>query len=191
VSNDYRGRRLPIKRAILSFCIAACPALGAENGGKTLVTELVSHWQASKKLSLAVAEALPADSYLPFKPSDTSWNFADEMGSLALTNVLLCSLATHTRAPQSFQAAFDRPMSHDKAETIRSLKTAYDYCIDGITAMNDAGLLETAVVAGHQETKLDIFWNALGHATHRLGQAEMYLRLKNIKPPETGPNYEF
>ena len=57
--------------------------------------------------------------------------------------------------------------------------------------MNDADLLKTAVFAGRSEPKLDIFWEAYAHATHGLGKADVYLRLKGITPPDTGPRYEF
>jgi len=177
--------------ALCVMCMVVSPVIRAENGSKTLVNDLVKHWQTSKGLSLAVAEAMPGEAYRPFTPSDREWNFTDEMGALALASVLSCSLAIHTRVPERFQSAFDRPMDHTKAGTMESLRVAYDYCIDGLTKMADADLLEMAVFAGHRATKFDIFWNAIAHATHRLGQAEMYLRLKGITPPDTGLKYEF
>jgi len=57
--------------------------------------------------------------------------------------------------------------------------------------MGDAELFEIAVISGHRATRFDILWNAISHATHRLGQAEMYLRSKGINPPDTRPKYEF
>lgn len=177
--------------ALFAICLAAGPAAAAENGGKTLVDDLVKHWQASKKLALDVAGVMPADAYRPFKPSDTAWSFADDIGGAALLNVLACSLATHTKAPQPFQSAMDHPMDHSKAGTIEALTVAYDYCIAGLSTMDDRALLEMATYAGHPAMKLDIYWNALAHATHRLGEADLYLREKNIKPPDTGPQYQF
>jgi hypothetical protein len=82
--------------ALIAIWLAASNTLTGQGGSKTLVNDLVKHWQASKKLSLAVAEAAPADAYRPFKSSSSEWNFADEMGSLALANVLSCSSALHT-----------------------------------------------------------------------------------------------
>jgi hypothetical protein len=100
-----------MKQIALSLtCLIVSPIFGAETGDKTLVDDLVKHWQTSKSLSLAVADAMPGQAYRPFKPSDSEWNFADEMGSLALVNVLSCTMAFHTEAPKRFQSAFDQLM---------------------------------------------------------------------------------
>lgn len=170
------------------MCIAFSPTLFAQNRSQILVHDLVKHWQTSKSLSLAVAEAMPEDAYRPFKPSDPEVNFADVIGTIALQNVLICSGAFNTRAPERFQSAFDRPMDHTKISMLQNLKVAYDFCIDGLTRIDDRDLLE---MAGHRETTFDRLWNAIAHATHLLGQAEVYLRLRGAKPPDTGPKYEF
>jgi hypothetical protein len=145
-----------------------------------LVDDLVKHWQASKKLTLADAEAAPGDAYRPFNASSSEWNFADEMGGLALATILSCSSALHTKAPARFQSALDRPMDHSKTGTVESLRVAYNYCIDGLATMDDASLMEMAPFAGHPAMRFDILWNAHAHAIYRLGEAEMYLRLKGI-----------
>src|ERR1700719_708914 len=87
--------------------------LNAQDAGKNLIDDLVKHWQISKKLSLAVAQAMPEDAYA-FKAPNAALGFADQMGNLALVNVLTCSVAFGTRAPDQFQTAFDRPMDSTK-----------------------------------------------------------------------------
>jgi hypothetical protein len=166
--------------------------LAGQGASKTLVNDLVKHWQASKKLTLTVAEAAPAEAYRPFNSSSGEWNFADEMGSLALANFLSCSLALHTEAPARFQSALDRPMDHSKTGTVKSLRVADDYCIDGLATMDDASLMEMAAFAGHTAIRFDILWNANAHAIYRLGEAEMYLRSKGIiTDTKAGASYEF
>lgn len=161
----------------------------AEDATKTLVNDLVKHWQISKNLSLAVAQAMPADAY-SFKAPNVEWGFADQMGNLALVNVL-CTRALGTRAPEQFQSAFDRPMDSSKAGVMKSLTVAYDYCIDGLKQMNDTDLFKMAVFAGHLEPRFDIFWEGYAQSAYGLGKAEIYLRLEAITPPDTGPRYEF
>jgi len=82
-------------------------------------------------------------------------------------------------------------MDSTKTGIATSLTVAYDYCIDGLKQMNDADLFKMAVIAGRSESKLDIFWGAYAHATHGIGKADVYLRLKGIAPPDTGPRYQF
>jgi hypothetical protein len=170
----------------LGFCLGHL--LYAEDASRTVVDDLVKHWQISKDLSLAVAKAMPEDDY-SFKPPK-AW-FADQMGNIALFNVLACTMALGTRAPERFQSAFDRPMDLTKTGVMKSLTVAYDYCIDGLKQLNDADLFKMAVFSGRSKPRFDIFWEAYAHATHGLGKAEIYLRLKGITSPNAGPSYEF
>jgi hypothetical protein len=172
----------------LSLCVGH--RLPAEDASRTIVGDLVKHWQISKNLSLAVTKAMPEVDY-SFKPPNAEFGFADQLGNIALSNVLSCTMALGTRAPERFQSSFDRPMDLTKAGITTSLTVAYDYCIDGLKLMTDADLLKMAGFAGRSESKLDIFWGAYAHATHGLGKAEVYLRLKGIAPPDTGPRYEY
>ena len=187
-----------LKRQSISIQLVALGVLGiwaahllhAQEASRAVVDDLVKHWQVSKDLSLAVAKAMPEADY-SFKPANAEFGFADQMGNIALVNVLSCTMALGTRAPERFQSAFDKPMDSTKAGIAKSLTVAYDYCIDGLKQMNDADLLRMAVIAGRSESKLDIFWGAYAHATLGLGKADVYLRLKGITPPDTGPRYQF
>jgi hypothetical protein len=176
--------------ALCVLGIRAAHPLHAQEASRAVVDDVAKHWQISKDLSLAVAKAMPEADY-SFKPPNAEFGFADQMGNIALFNVLSCTRALGSRAPERFQSMFDKPMDSTKAGVTTSLTVAYDYCIDGLKRMNDADLLKTAVFAGRSESKLDIFWGAYAHATDGLGKADVYLRLKGITPPDTGPRYEF
>ncbi len=167
-----------------------------EDAGKSRVNDLAKHWQILETLSLAVAEAIPEDAYsskVPSAEADPHVRGPYEMGSLALANVLSCAMALGTPAPARFQSAFDRPMDSTKTAVTKNLTVAYDYCIDGLKQMTDTDLFAMAArgFKGHPATKFDIFWDAYAHAAHALGQADLYLRLKGITPPDTGPRFEF
>ena len=56
--------------ALCALCAVVCQVAFAQEGGKTLVNELIGHWETSKSLSLAVAAAMPDDSY-SFKATAT------------------------------------------------------------------------------------------------------------------------
>ena len=183
------------KNRSISMQLTALCALGfflshglyAEDA-KTLVNDLMKHWRVSKSLSLAVAEAMPAGAY-SFKPLSAESGFADQLGNVALVNVLSCARALGTRAPERFQSAFDGPIDSTKTGIMKSLTVAYDYCLDGLEQMNDADLFKMAVSKASQD--LDKQLGRYARAVHGLGRAEIYLRLKGIPPPDTGPRYEF
>jgi hypothetical protein len=189
----YRKFRNLIPCALMLFLSrTSC----ADDASKILPGDLVKHWQVLKSLSLEVARAIPEDAYTPkatLAESDPSEMGPFEMGALALENVLSCSVALGTPAPARFQSAFDRPMDSTKSGVIKSLTLAYDYCIDGFNQIEAADLFRLAPrgFKGHPAMKFDIVWDAFAHAAHRLGKAEMYLRLKGISPPDVGPKFDF
>jgi len=170
--------------------------LCAEDASKILAGDLAKHWQVLKTLSLDVAQAIPENAYTAkaaLAESDPNEMGPFELGALALENVLSCSSALGTGVPARFQSALDRPMDSTRTGVITNLTVAYDFCIDGLNQINDTDLFKAALrsLKGHPATKFDIVWDAFAHATHRLGKAEMYLRLKGITPPDVGPRFAF
>ena len=170
--------------------------LCAEDARKILAGDLAKHWRLLKSLSLDVAHAIPENAYTPkaaLAESDPSEMGPFELGTLALETVLSCSIALDTPAPARFQSALNRPMDFTKTGVTMNLTVAYDFCIDGLNQTNDTDLFKTSSrgYKGHPAMKFDIFWDAFAHAAHRLGKAEMYLRLKGITPPAVGPRFDF
>jgi uncharacterized damage-inducible protein DinB len=149
-------------------------AQGSDN--KAMVTAMVKHWEASKDLSLAVANAMPDGDYA-FKATPAEMTFGQQMNHLAAGNGNYCSAAMGTKNPIG-KAADDT-----KATALKNITTAYDFCIDGIKEMTDADLLKTVSMHGSSITKFELFWGGFTHAAHHRGQAEVYLRLKGVTPP--------
>jgi uncharacterized damage-inducible protein DinB len=166
--------------ALCALSAIVCQIAFAQDSGKALVNELVSHWETSKSLSLAVAEAMPEASY-SFKATEPEMSFGGQMNHIAAANGSYCSAAIGTKSP------IGKPADDTKATATKNLTTAYDYCIDGLKEMTDADL-QTKVKRGKSEvTKFELFWGGFTHAAHHRGQAEVYLRLKGVTPPQ----YEF
>jgi uncharacterized damage-inducible protein DinB len=164
------------KLALGALCAALSQIAFAQDAGKTLVNELAKHWEASKSLSLAVADAMPEDSY-SFKATDAEMSFGGQMNHLALANASYCSVAIGSKSPLS------KPADDTKATVTKNLTAAYDYCIDGLKEMSDADLQKTVTRNGNQISKFELFWGGFTHAAHHRGQAEVYLRLKGVTPP--------
>jgi uncharacterized damage-inducible protein DinB len=162
-----------------TFCIfallAAQFALGQE-AGKTLVGEMTKHWENSKSLSLAVADAMPADAY-SFKATDAEMTFGEQINHIALANGNYCAAAIGVKNP------ITKPEDVSKATAIKNLTASYDFCLDGLSKADDKGLQETVTRGGAAVSKFELFWGGFTHAAHHRGQAEVYLRLKGITPP--------
>jgi uncharacterized damage-inducible protein DinB len=162
----------------LSF--SAFPALPhADTPGGKVVNELVKHWTSSKELSLAVANAMPDADY-SFKASPGEMSFGEQMNHIAGANSHYCSAAAGTKGPLAGEKLSD----NSKAAAIKNLSAAYDYCIDSIKESSDASLQKSVSSGGNSTTPFELFWGGFTHSAHHRGQAEVYLRLKGITPPE-------
>jgi uncharacterized damage-inducible protein DinB len=162
--------------ALFSLCAVICQIAFAQEGSKTLVNELINHWENSKALSLAVAAAMPDDSF-SFKAADAEMTFGGQLNHIAAANGSYCAAAIGTKSP------LGKPADETKATATKNLTTAYDYCIDGLKEMTDADLQKTVKRGGADVSKFELFWGGFTHAAHHRGQAEVYLRLKGVTPP--------
>jgi hypothetical protein len=100
----YERRRKLIPCALIFFISST---LSAQDARRDLARDLVKHWQILKSLSLEVAHAIPAGAYTPkaaLAESDPNKIGPFEMGSVAVENVLSCSLALSRPAPARFHS---------------------------------------------------------------------------------------
>ncbi len=142
-----------------------------------MVSALVKHWQASKELTLAVANAMPDDGY-SFKATQAEMSFGEQMNHIAQADANYCSAAFGEKP------SMEKPADNTKATATKNLTAEFDYCIAGIQKMTDADLEKTVSRGGKSITKFELLWGGFTHTAHHRGQAEVYLRLKGITPPD-------
>jgi uncharacterized damage-inducible protein DinB len=66
---------------------------------------------------------------------------------------------------------------------VQFIKDAFEFCNKAITEM-PASRMDTVVgPANRNLTGSEWLWSYFTHTAHHRGQAEVYLRLKGIKPP--------
>jgi len=162
-----------------SFCILALMATHfalAQESGKVIVGEMMKHWESSKSLSIAVADAMPADAY-SFKATDAEMSFGEQINHIAAANGSYCSAALGVKNP------ITKPEDSSKATAIKNLTASYDFCMGGLAKLDDKSLQETISRNGAVVSKFELFWGGFTHAAHHRGQTEVYLRLKGITPP--------
>ncbi len=162
--------------AILALSVSSIGLVYAQDS-RALVDAMVKHYQASKDLSLAVAEAMPADDY-SFKATDPEMSFGQQMNHIAAANANYCAAGLETKSP------LGKLEDASKAAAVKNLNVAFDFCLDGLKKLTDAGLMKTVGSGAHQRTVFEAFWGGFTHTAHHRGQAEVYLRLKGITPPE-------
>jgi uncharacterized damage-inducible protein DinB len=156
---------------IMALC-AVCSfiALGNDSAG-----EYSRHFTALSKLSVAVAQAMPDESY-GYRPHPDSMTFGELMSHIATTNYQFCAGLKDTAAPSM-------PAAAGKQSVVKFLSDSFDYCSAVIPALTEAQL---AAVHNSPDGRLsgkEILLALYVHVAHHRGQAEIYLRNNGIKPP--------
>ena len=166
-----------MKLPVILAVFVSCFGLASAQDSHALVDAMVKHYQSSRELTLAVADAMPAENY-SFKATDAEMSFGEQMNHIANANVNYCATAMDAKSP------FGKLEDASKAAAVKNLNTAYDFCIEGLKKINDAGLTRMVGAVGRQTTAFERFWGGFTHTAHHRGQAEVYLRLKGITPPQ-------
>ena len=138
--------------------------------------EFAKHWTIAKELTLAVAEAMPAENY-DFKPNPEEMSFGEQIAHIGAANYSYCARMSNAKSP------FVKPEKYDKATVMKLVGDSFDYCGEAIGPLSDAQLNEMRGPEGRQTSVRELTEGVLMHMAHHRGQVEVYLRLKNIKPP--------
>lgn len=154
--------KLYLGLAIAGLCLA--PAFAADEG-------FLKHWSTAKELTLAVADAMPAVGY-SFKPNPDEMSFGEQMVHIANANYNYCTRITGGKSP------FKKPETIDKSTAVKLLGDSFDYCTEIFQGVKDPD------AAGKPMTPREVMLGAYAHMAHHRGQAEVYLRVKGIKPPQ-------
>jgi uncharacterized damage-inducible protein DinB len=159
--------------------MAAAASGPAENDFKALFAK---HWQVAKEFTLAVAEAMPAEGY-HFKPNPEELSFGQLMIHIAAQNSDSCASATGTK-PIDGLSSTAWPATTDRQTAIKFLTLSFDKCAKDLDAMPpEQWNKEVYKVRGQPVLASEALWYTFTHTAHHRGQAEVYLRVKNIKPP--------
>lgn len=171
------------KLTILAAALAiAAPIFAADEGAM-----FAKHWQTSRDFTLAVAQAMPAADY-NFKPNEAEMSFGKVMVHIALANNRAFAAVSGLKVPdppEKIMAAYKDPKGgvFEKEATVQFLRDSFDFCTKALAEITPEKLdAMTGSMSGRER-----LWAYFTHTAHHRGQAEVYLRMKNIKPPD----YEF
>ena len=157
--------------ALVAVAFSASQALALPAG------EYATHFSALSQLSVAVAQAMPAEKYT-FRPHPESMTFGELMLHIASTNYAFCAGLKDSDAPQS--AA---PAATDKDGVVKFLAASFDYCSTIIPNLSEAQLTQPHNSPDGRLPGREVLLALYIHVAHHRGQAEIYLRDNGIKPP--------
>jgi uncharacterized damage-inducible protein DinB len=170
---------------ILFALIAAAISAPAQT---TVKDALAKHWKASGEFTLAVADAMPADGY-SFRPNPVEMSFGEVMAHIALANEGACANASGLPKPGLPAALTDWSKAGLKVDVpkdvaVAFMKESFAFCDKAVAAMTPERLDTVEGPPARNLTGFEWLWAYFTHTAHHRGQAEVYLRLKGIKPPD-------
>lgn len=157
--------------------LTVCVSLLTSTVSASAAGEYDKHFAALNQLSVAVAEAMPAESY-SFRPHPESMTFGELMMHIASTNYAFCAGLKDTKAPP------DPSLSPtDKDGVVKFLSSSFSYCAGIIPNLSEDQLSTVHDSPDGRLPGREILLAMYVHVAHHRGQAEIYLRDKGIKPP--------
>jgi uncharacterized damage-inducible protein DinB len=138
-------------------------------------------WKSSIAFTMVVAEAMPEDGYSYIPPSTATpveRNYAGEMIHIGQFNAGMFGRVSGMKAPEPPAKG-----TTDKAAVIKYLQESSEFCAKALDAITAEQLDKSVTVGKYQMTGREAMEGAYAHMAHTRGQAEVYLRLKNILPP--------
>ncbi len=172
-----------MKTHFLLFALLALPAL-AQNPIKDA---LVKHWKTSGEFTLAVANAMPAESYT-FRPNPEEMSFGQLMAHIGGANLNACANASGMERPApppkiAEYAKNTQKTEVDKETAVQFLAASFDFCNQAVANITPERLHTVVGPPARNLTGFEWLWSYFTHTAHHRGQAEVYLRVKGIKPP--------
>lgn len=169
---------------LLTLLAASIPVFGQT----TQKDILMKHWKASGEFTLAVANAMPADGYT-FRPTPEEMSFGELMAHIAAADRGACANASGLTAPAlpakiSVWAKDSLKVDVDKETAVQFLKDTFEFCDKAITEMPASRMDTIEGPPNRNLTGSEWLWAYFTHTAHHRAQAEVYLRLKGIKPPD-------
>ena len=154
----------------------------------TVKDSLVAHWKTTGEFTIAVASAMPAGDYT-FRPNPVEMSFGELMAHIAAVNLDACTNASGlTRPalpPKIAEWSKDTvKVEVDKETAIAFLRDSFAFCNQAVASMTPERMDSIVGPANRHLTGFEWLWAYFTHTAHHRGQAEVYLRLKGIKPPD-------
>ncbi len=158
----------------VGFALSPVCAVGARAG---TATEYSQHFGTLRKLSVAVAEAMPTEQYA-FRPDPGSMSFGEVISHIAATNYAFCAGLNDSAVP-----SMPSPSDKDKDAVVKFLSSSFEYCSSVIPNLTEEQLRKVHSSPDGRLPGREVLLAMYVHVAHHRGQAEVYLRDKGIKPP--------
>lgn len=145
----------------------------------SLLNQLSIKWRNAKTYTLKVAELMPEEQY-NFKPVPNEMSFGEQLLHIADNMNWLSS--TYLAGSKQNNKSEAKVLS--KRSVINTVRAAYDSALSVHYRLTTKQLNEVVPFFAGPKSRRQILILMHDHQTHHVGQLIVYLRLKDIKPPD-------
>jgi uncharacterized damage-inducible protein DinB len=147
------------------------------------IATLVADWTRARDYTKEYLDAMPEEG-VGFKPTPDIRSFAEQMLHLANANFAFASTATGAANPQQGKNLEKMDEYKTKAGLTKIVMESYDFVINSVKGIDLKKMDEPVKFFGRDMTRAAALSKGFEHQTHHRGQTTIYLRLKNVKPPQ-------
>jgi uncharacterized damage-inducible protein DinB len=141
-------------------------------------------YRGMKAILLRSAEKMPEENY-SFKPTEAVRSFGQIVGHVADSQYTFCSGVLGEKRP----ALKIEETKSSKTDLIAALKDAFAYCDKAYDSLTDVSATETVKLMGRDAPKLGALTTNSLHTVEHYGNLVTYMRMKNIVPPSSEPEF--
>lgn len=170
------------RRLIPALALAA--AIAAPASAQTFQSEVARDVRAVGEKFVALAQAMPADSY-DWSPADGVRSVSEVFMHIAGANIGLPANLIGASMPAGYSPEWlgGAEGITDKAEVVSHVETAFAHMADAIEGLSDAQLNEPVNVFGRETNVMGAVLLLQTHSHEHLGQSIAYARTNGVVPP--------
>ena len=177
-----RGRMI-LARGMLTLVAAAVLAVPAfAQGMPGFGEELRGQFEASADKLVALAEAMPAESY-SWQPMEGVYTVAAAYMHVARYNYMYPDMYLGVEAPAGVDYGSLEERVTTKDEAVRILAASMDHVRGIMDVMSDADLAKPTELYGREVENWAVLLQLVTHMNEHLGQAIAYARMNRVVPP--------
>jgi len=167
-------------RLILFLLLGVSVNLPLQAANNAVLPTLRLQWDNTRKLILAIAEAIPEDKY-DYKPAPETRTFREQLAHIASENHgFMGQFATKGSADYH---QFDHLKT--RAELLKALAESYDYGEKVMKGLTEEQAAEVMVFRGQQMPRWGVVISNIVDNMDHYGNLVVYFRLNKMVPPRT------
>ena len=170
-------------KLLLSALALAIPAFSQT---LTMKDALVKHWKVTADFTIKVANTMPAADW-GYRPNPEEMTFGELIPHIGGANLNACANAANVKRPEipePILKAVNEKRPPDRDLALKFLESSFNFCNDVVAGMTTEKLETVTGLTARKMSGFEWLWAYFTHTAHHRGQAEVYLRVKGIKPPD-------